>query len=70
LAEVVGVLDQDCVPVVTGFLGPVPGSLLSSIGRGYTDLTAALIAVGVKATELQIWKEVDGEFDKYMLYCI
>jgi aspartate kinase len=32
------------------------------IGRGYTDLCAALIAVGVKAEELQVWKEVDGIF--------
>ena len=43
-----------------GFLGPVPGSLLRQIGRGYTDLTAALLSVGLCASELQIWKEVDG----------
>ncbi|KAG0284309.1 Aspartokinase [Linnemannia gamsii] len=56
---------SDCghrVPVVTGFFGPVPGSLLTSIGRGYTDLAAALLAVGLEAKELQIWKEVDGIF--------
>ncbi|KAF9167290.1 Aspartokinase [Actinomortierella ambigua] len=50
------------VPVVTGFFGCVPGSLLTSIGRGYTDLAAALIAVGLDAEELQVWKEVDGIF--------
>ena len=50
------------VPVVTGFFGPVPGSLLSQIGRGYTDLCAALLAAGLDASELQIWKEVDGIF--------
>lgn len=50
------------VPVVTGYFGNVPGSLLSQIGRGYTDLCAALCAVGVNAKELQIWKEVDGVF--------
>ncbi|KAJ3319482.1 Aspartokinase [Boothiomyces sp. JEL0866] len=50
------------VCVVTGFFGPCPGSLLNSVGRGYTDLTAALIAVGIQAAELQIWKEVDGIF--------
>lgn len=50
------------VPVVTGFFGIVPGSLLSSVGRGYTDLCAALTAVGLSAEELQIWKEVDGIF--------
>ncbi|KAG0230881.1 Aspartate/glutamate/uridylate kinase [Mortierella sp. GBAus27b] len=52
----------DRVPVVTGFFGYVPGSLLTSVGRGYTDLAAALIAVGLDAEELQVWKEVDGIF--------
>ncbi|KAI0777195.1 aspartate kinase [Trametes elegans] len=50
------------VPVVTGFFGPVPGSLLRQVGRGYTDLLAALLAAGLGASELQIWKEVDGIF--------
>lgn len=50
------------VPVVTGYFGAVPGSLLSAVGRGYTDLCAALCAVGLSALELQIWKEVDGVF--------
>ncbi|KAJ3057029.1 Aspartokinase [Rhizophlyctis rosea] len=54
--------DETTVPVVTGFFGPVPGSIISTIGRGYTDLSAALIAVGLGAHELQIWKEVDGIF--------
>ena len=52
----------DRVPVVTGYFGPIQGGLLKNIGRGYTDLCAALIAVGVRAEELQIWKEVDGIF--------
>ncbi|WFD03612.1 aspartate kinase [Malassezia obtusa] len=50
------------IPVVTGYFGYVPGSLLSQVGRGYTDLCAALCAVGLQADELQIWKEVDGVF--------
>ena len=62
------------VPVVTGalvtverayqpgYFGLVPGSLLRQVGRGYTDLCAALCAVALKASELQIWKEVDGIF--------
>lgn len=40
----------------------MPGSLLTTIGRGYTDLCAALLAVGLDADELQVWKEVDGIF--------
>ncbi|KAI1284421.1 aspartate kinase [Xylaria sp. FL0933] len=53
----------DRVPVITGFFGNVPGSLMDGdIGRGYTDLCAALVAVGLNADELQVWKEVDGIF--------
>ncbi|TPX52546.1 aspartate kinase [Chytriomyces confervae] len=62
LAFLISSMDPNCVPVVTGYLGPIPGSIVTTIGRGYTDLTAALIAVGLKARELQIWKEVDGIF--------
>jgi aspartate kinase len=65
LAQKLGERIQDCgdrVPVITGYFGPVPGSLLAQIGRGYTDLCAALCAVGIKAAELQVWKEVDGIF--------
>lgn len=50
------------VPVITGFFGLVPMGLLNGVGRGYTDLCAALIAVGLNADELQVWKEVDGIF--------
>jgi aspartate kinase len=52
----------DKVPVVTGYFGHVSDGLLHSIGRGYTDLCAALVAIGTSAQELQIWKEVDGIF--------
>lgn len=46
--------------VVTGFFGFVPGGIIERVGRGYTDLTAALIAAETQADELQVWKEVDG----------
>lgn len=53
---------EKIVPVVTGFFGLVPMGLLNGVGRGYTDLCAALIAVALNAEELQVWKEVDGIF--------
>ncbi|KAJ7746442.1 Aspartate/glutamate/uridylate kinase [Mycena maculata] len=65
LSQAVGERVKQCgarVPVVTGFFGPVPGSLLRQVGRGYTDLLSALLSVGLDAAELQIWKEVDGIF--------
>ncbi|KIK90852.1 hypothetical protein PAXRUDRAFT_831320 [Paxillus rubicundulus Ve08.2h10] len=65
VAAAVGERVKQCaprLPVVTGFFGTVPGSLLGQVGRGYTDLLSALLAVGLEASELQIWKEVDGIF--------
>jgi aspartate kinase len=49
-------------PVLTGYFGFVPNGIIQSIGRGYTDLTAALAAAAMDAKELQIWKEVDGVY--------
>lgn len=62
IADEINKLEFGIVPVLTGFFGPVPGGLLNSVGRGYTDLCAAVCAVGLSANELQIWKEVDGIF--------
>ncbi|KAI9887775.1 MAG: Aspartokinase [Watsoniomyces obsoletus] len=50
------------VPIITGYFGTIPGGLLDQVGRGYTDLCAALVAMGLSADELQVWKEVDGIF--------
>lgn len=57
---------RDCkrgIPIITGFFGGVPSGLLKTMGRGYSDLCAALVAVALEAQELQIWKEVDGVFN-------
>ncbi|KAL8637342.1 MAG: hypothetical protein Q9226_009133, partial [Calogaya cf. arnoldii] len=51
---------QATVPVVTGYFGSIPGGLLARIGRGYTDLCASLLTIGLEAKELQVWKEVEG----------
>ncbi len=57
LAPLIGQRIEACgnnVPVVTGYFGPVPGGLLHNCGRGYSDLLAALVAVGTSARELQM----------------
>ncbi|KAI0180001.1 aspartate kinase [Hypoxylon sp. FL1284] len=65
LADQIGGKIRQCgqqIPIVTGFFGIMPDSLLQTVGRGYSDLCAAMCAVAVRAEELQIWKEVDGIF--------
>lgn len=41
--------EQETVPVVTGFVGLLPNGIIESIGRGYTDFTAAMCAAGLKS---------------------
>jgi len=60
--EILKCFAQGKVPIVTGFFGAMPNSLLHAVGRGYSDLCAALCAISLDAEELQIWKEVDGIF--------
>lgn len=65
LSQVIGEKIRLCgekIPVLTGFFGRVPGGLLANCGRGYSDLCAALVAVGSGARELQVWKEVSGVY--------
>lgn len=44
--------------VLTGYFGCLPGGLLKHLGRGYSDLCAALVAVGVGAKELQVFCQI------------
>ena len=71
LARAIGRRIQLCgdrVPIITGFFGPVPGGLLDTCGRGYSDLCAALVAVGLGAKELQVWKEVSGVYTAWVYH--
>lgn len=61
------VLAGGSTPIVTGYAGYIPGGILNTIDRGYTDSTAAMAARGLKQTrgkngrvKLTIMKEVDG----------
>lgn len=48
------------IPVVTGFLAKDKHGNLTTLGRNGSDLTAALVAEAVDASEVQLWKAVDG----------
>lgn len=54
------IIKQKKVPVATGYFGRVPGGMLASVGRGYSDFCAALIAAGLQAERLEIWTDVSG----------
>ena len=48
------------VPVVTGFIGKTKKGEITTLGRGGSDYSAAIIGAAIKAEAIQIWKEVDG----------
>ncbi|MBL7817910.1 MAG: bifunctional aspartate kinase/homoserine dehydrogenase I [Saprospiraceae bacterium] len=58
---------SDKIQIVTGFIGSVKGTskgkefgLTTTLGRGGSDYTAAIIAAGLNADVIEIWTDVDG----------
>ncbi len=46
--------------VVTGFIAKDKNNDTTTLGRGGSDYTAAILGSGLKADEIQIWTDVDG----------
>ncbi|MBA3947702.1 MAG: aspartate kinase [Herpetosiphonaceae bacterium] len=53
-------LERKLVPVVTGFLGATPAGVTTTLGRGGSDYSAAIIGAALEADEVVFYKEVDG----------
>jgi aspartate kinase len=54
------VLDAGRVPVVGGFVGATTAGQTTTLGRGGSDYSGALVGAGIDADEIQIWTDVDG----------
>ncbi len=50
----------DKTQIVTGFIGSDTGGLTTTLGRGGSDYTAAILAGALSADVLEIWTDVDG----------
>lgn len=48
------------VPVMGGFIGATRAGVHTTIGRGGSDFSAALIGSALNATDIEIWTDVDG----------
>ncbi|HEX5889177.1 MAG TPA: lysine-sensitive aspartokinase 3 [Pyrinomonadaceae bacterium] len=53
-------LKDESVPVVGGFVGCTTTGITTTLGRGGSDYTAALLGAALRATEIQIWTDVTG----------
>ncbi len=48
------------LPVVTGFIGSTSAQETTTLGRGGSDYTAAIIGAALGVDEIEIWTDVDG----------
>lgn len=48
------------IPVMGGFIGATVDGIATTLGRGGSDFTAAIVGAALRAEEIQIWTDVDG----------
>jgi aspartate kinase len=48
------------VPVMGGFIGSTKAGITTTIGRGGSDYSAAIVGAGLGAERIEIWTDVDG----------
>jgi aspartokinase/homoserine dehydrogenase 1 len=53
-------LQSGVVPVVTGFIGATVDGVPTTLGRGGSDYSGAIIGAALDADEIQIWTDVNG----------
>lgn len=53
-------IKKGIVPVVTGFIGRNLSGEITTLGRGGSDYSAAILGYALGAKEIQIWTDVDG----------
>ena len=53
-------LDERVVPVIGGFVGATREGATTTLGRGGSDYTAAILGAALRSEEIQIWTDVTG----------
>jgi aspartate kinase len=53
-------LERGHIPVMGGFFGRTAGGASTTLGRGGSDYSAAIVGNACQAEEIQIWTDVDG----------
>ena len=59
-AKLSPLIEAEMIPVVGGFIGSTKEGATTTLGRGGSDYTAALIGAALEAREIQIWTDVSG----------
>jgi aspartate kinase len=53
-------VEKGRVPVLAGFIAATRAGVTTTIGRGGSDLSAAILGAGLAAERIEIWTDVDG----------
>jgi aspartate kinase len=53
-------IDKGCIPVTQGFIGATATGVTTTLGRGGSDFTAALLGAVLGAERVEIWTDVNG----------
>jgi len=53
-------IERDHIPIMGGFIGRSTTGATTTLGRGGSDYSAAIVGAAVGAEEIQIWTDVDG----------
>ncbi len=59
-AELIPLLKSSRIPVLGGFIGSTGNGVTTTLGRGGSDYSAAIIGAALDAREIQIWTDVSG----------
>ena len=59
-ANVQPLVDAGRVPVMGGFIGATKTGITTTIGRGGSDYSAAIVGAALGAERIEIWTDVDG----------
>src|SRR5260221_7220846 len=60
IAELMPLLESSRIPVLGGFIGSTGNGVTTTLGRGGSDYSAAIIGAALDAREIQIWTDVSG----------
>jgi aspartate kinase len=53
-------VDAGRIPVTQGFIGATAAGVATTLGRGGSDFTAALLGAALEVERVEIWTDVDG----------
>ena len=59
-ARLLPLIEEGIVPVVTGFIGATVEGVPTTLGRGGSDYSGAIMGAALDADEIQIWTDVNG----------